>query len=250
MRILTIGDIHGEDNWSKLGDIEKLLTKDNAVPEYDKYIFVGDYVDSFHKTNNEIYLNLQKIIEFKLKYMEHVVLLWGNHDNQYVVGQHLCYCSGFRPEAKYDLLDLFEMHLLLFQTAFQIGNNIWTHAGISQWWYDNRYLRFFDSEKNIKHNLLTIENDDHTLADNLNTLYEYHDDMLFDVGYRRGGHYKTGGPFWIDKTRLIDDPLKGYNQIVGHTHVKDIEVENTKDGHKLVFVDCLQNKTSCYLSNS
>ncbi|MFW5982989.1 MAG: metallophosphoesterase, partial [bacterium] len=97
IKTITFGDIHGLDIWKKIADTEFLLKTPNApIMDYDKYIFVGDYVDSFKKTNNEIYENLVEIIKFKKMYPDNVVLLWGNHDVQYLTSFKEHGCSGFR----------------------------------------------------------------------------------------------------------------------------------------------------------
>ena len=117
MKICVIGDIHGRDVWKEFADIKFLLYAEpdaagygGFVPEYQKYVFVGDYVDSFTETNVIIKHNLLEIIRFKTLYPNHVVLLWGNHDVNYFqnkpwreVEYHV---SGFRPEAHFDLYDI------------------------------------------------------------------------------------------------------------------------------------------------
>ena len=97
MKTITIGDIHGYDTWKQAGDID-LLIKGEFEPDYDKYIFVGDYVDSFDLTNIQIYANLLELIQFKKKFPEHVVLILGNHDLQYLYGKNFMssLCSSAR----------------------------------------------------------------------------------------------------------------------------------------------------------
>ena len=70
-KFLTIGDIHGRTCWKKFADIDLLLAAEPEaagygafVPEYDKYIFLADYVDSYTETNQTIRENLLEIIKF------------------------------------------------------------------------------------------------------------------------------------------------------------------------------------------
>ena len=72
MKICTIGDTHGRVIWKEFADIKFLLTADensagkgDFVPKFFKYVFVGDYVDSFDLSNDVINENLLEIIRFK-----------------------------------------------------------------------------------------------------------------------------------------------------------------------------------------
>jgi len=248
--ICSIGDTHGRTNWRKLLDLNDLVESnehDNILPIYDKYIFLGDYVDSFNVMDVEIKKNLLDIISLKKKYPNHIILLLGNHDIQYLFGYNKYGCSGFRPQMEWDLKDIFKKNLDLFQLSYQIHDTIWSHAGITEWWYKNRYLLFFDSKKNKQFDIVQSKKLS-MLSHNINKLFEYEVDILFDVGHLRGGYQVTGGPLWADKRMLQDNPLTGINQIVGHTVGKDLDVHITEDEKKLVFCDCMEHKNTCYLS--
>ena len=87
-KVGTISDLHGRGIWKK-------FVKDN--PQIDIWVFIGDYTDSYDLTNEEIYLNLVEIIEFKKANPENVILLWGNHDIAYrFLPQYRC--EGFRAD--------------------------------------------------------------------------------------------------------------------------------------------------------
>ena len=73
MKIACIGDVHGESRW-----------KEVTTQIVDHFVFVGDYVDSDHLADDEIWANLQEILAFKLSQPEKVTLLLGNHDLQYM----------------------------------------------------------------------------------------------------------------------------------------------------------------------
>ena len=72
MKILIVPDTHGRDFW-KVPNIE----------EYDKIIFLGDYLDHYpdESTHEHDIENFKDIIEFKKKYPDKVILLLGNHKN-------------------------------------------------------------------------------------------------------------------------------------------------------------------------
>ena len=212
MKTISIGDIHGRDIWK------------NVDPsKYDKIIFVGDYVDSFTVSNITILNNLLDIIEFKKSFKDKVILLLGNHDIQYILGYSHFGCSGYRPTMYYDLNETFTKNFELFQIAYQIDDILWSHAGVHEGWYKQRY------KKEIS-------------ADSLNELFYItprEDNPLFDVGYRRGGHYDVGGPLWCDKNELSGSPYRKLNQIVGHTRVDRI-IRINKHNKEIVFIDTLE----------
>lgn len=222
MKILSIGDLHGVDIWKTFGDIPKLL-EGGFKPKYDYYVFVGDYVDSFVKTNIEILDNLKDLIKFKKSYPNNVILLWGNHDIQYLTSYREHGCSGYRPEAYFDLHELFRNNRKLFQLGFQIDNYLWTHAGIHRGWYE---YEFPYESKNI--------------ADDLNQAFLENNKSIFNVGYMRGGMNNVGGPLWADLSETSKKPIMGYHQIVGHTRLKEIKKIELNEDTSVTYIDCLE----------
>ena len=225
MKILSIEDCHGRDNW-------KQFIEEN--PGYDKVIFVGDYVDSFTLSNEIIKNNFLDIIEFKKTDPDNIILLYGNHELMYALTapyeSQKYGCSGYRPDAHFDLYDIFKENKDLFQAAYQYKEHIWTHAGIHRGWYLQRFLPEFN--KYFPDFLGNI-------ADQLNKAFNYRLESLFDVGYARGGSKNVGGIFWNDKSEASHKPLKGYHQIVGHTPVKDIESYSyPKFDCSITYIDC------------
>ena len=232
MKILSIGDVHGKNTWARFEDIPQLIAG-NFIPKYDKYIFVGDYTDSFEQSNVEIRENLDNIIAFKEKYPENVILLWGNHDIQYYLGPSKYRCSGFRSEVFYDLNELFRNKKHLFQLSYQYNNYIWTHAGINNIFYEEliEYLEV----KGIR-----IETN---ISETLNLLFDREDPIIFRVGHSRGGWYKAGGPLWSDHRDNVFDPLGGYHQIYGHSRQKNgINKTVHNQSSSLTCIDVLEDK--------
>lgn len=227
MKFLNIGDVHGRDNW-------KQFTLD--CPDADKVVFVGDYTDSFDKTNEQIENNLLDIIQFKKDNMDKVVLLWGNHELSYALCSPSALrnpysCSGYRRDAHWRLYEIFSENRDLFQAAYQYKEHIWTHAGIHRGWYENRFLSEFN-----KH----FEAFEGNLADKLNEAFKFELSSLFDVGYARWGSKPVGGIFWSDKNESSHKPLKDYYQIVGHTKTDDIQsFSYPKFGCAITYIDCI-----------
>ncbi len=219
MKIISISDIHGRPYWKEID-----------VNQYDKVIFVGDYVDSYDRRDVEILTNLEAIIELKKEYPDKVVLLLGNHDIGYMFLNEGYNCSGFRPAMQINLMPLFKLNKDLFQIAFQIGKHIWTHAGISKGWYD--YNR-----EDIERIASTFETKD--LADTLNHMLHLKENrLLHQVGNYRGGSYQFGGITWADRKETKNDYLPGYFQIVGHTPC-DVIMHYGDENGSIRYIDVL-----------
>ena len=219
MRILTLGDVHCDDKW-------KIYVRPELIEDVDKIVFLGDYVDSFTHSNEQMITNLLEIINFKQNNPDKVILLWANHDIQYrYYPQAEFQCSGLRSEIAFDIKDIFKQNESLFQNAYQYKDHIWTHAGMSNYWFISRFKG--DLAINI--------------ADQLNNPKDRKQEVtLHDVGYMRGGCSRDGGGiFWCDRQEL-KKPLQGFTQIVGHTRVDKIK-EYTWKNSKVYFCDCLES---------
>jgi hypothetical protein len=219
MRILTIGDLQGLSDWKK------------ANPnDFDHIVFLGDYLDSPVVKNKEMIDNLKEIISLKINYPKKVKLLLGNHEISYLYRQYRA--TGYRYAIGAKVKKLLNNHLSLFQVAFQIDNYLWTHAGIHQEYYNKRILPFI------------LETDKY-ISETLERLFKEMYNPFFEVGYERGGGNRksVGGLFWVDSRRLVENPLKGYHQIVGHTPVITIEhhfpFENDPNT-SVTLCDCIQ----------
>lgn len=239
-KMLIIGDIHGRSNWKNFEDISLLLKSQTFEPDFDKYVFLGDYVDGYDKDNSTIFNNLIDIINFKQAYNDNVVLLLGNHDLQYYMSlpkmNNKFLCSGYRPEAHYDLYTLFHKYKHLFQASYQYGNYIFTHAGIVNEWY-----RKFEIELALKNTSYNINYSEFNISERINLAFELQLNCLFDIDFYRGGMYNEGGIFWCDKEVSQKTALQGYNQIVGHTIVEKPTTYTINEETTVTYCDCIKN---------
>jgi predicted MPP superfamily phosphohydrolase len=249
-KIIVISDIHGRTIWKTFADIKHLLVAEPDAagfgpfePEYNQYIFLGDYTDSFTESNETIRENLLEIIRFKTLYPNNVILLWGNHDTEYYLNQPWLplktAISGFRPEMHYDLYEIFDKNANLFQVAFQIENYIFSHAGIHIGWY---FHVFNKAIKDKGWNDLSV-------ADQINEAFNQRIDCIFDVDHYRGGYKKVGGPLWCSKQLIDKKPLKNYHQIVGHTVTDDFDKYIINDNTSITFCDVLHKRNAYYILN-
>ena len=113
----------------------------------------------------------------------------------------------------------------LFDNLYSIGNTVFTHAGISSYWHSKYFTGYNVME------LIEEIPDIRTKRQGF--------DLLATVGRRRGGFDATGGPFWADKHELLNYPMNGIHQYVGHTPVKDLEVHRINDETSITFCDTL-----------
>lgn len=201
-KILVIGDVHGRRDWK--------YSVDKLRGQYDKIVFLGDYVDSFFIPDGEIINNLEEIIKFKSENIENTTLLWGNHETQldYINGCPFN-CSGFRRSYAPALKSIFKYNEHLFCAAKIIDDKLFTHAGITQKWAADNNLTKENAERKI------------------NNMFLRRDSALWSISQYRGGYDYTGSPFWADWEELIEDPWGEFQQHVGHTQVSNfLKVKN------------------------
>lgn len=246
MKILTIGDIHGYDTWKHALNYWRPNEEKTLVDQYDYIVFVGDYVDDFILPDHQIYKNLIEIVELKKLYPEKVILLWGNHDVQYLLGTKGNGASGYRPSMWLQLHEFFTENRNLFQLAFQIENYLWSHAGVHRGWYQiNITQQKYVIRNGEKCEWLELDKTatlyTFNIADILNFCFEAQHQPIFDCGRDRGGSAKCGGPLWLGKENLYKKPLDGYHQIVGHTRINEIKhyTQYTNKNTSTTFVDCM-----------
>ncbi len=210
---LILPDIHGRTFW-----IEPCKNKDN----YDKIIFLGDYLDPypFEDISEEKAIeNFKKIIRFKEKNTDKVVLLLGNHDCPYAFPAYYEF-SDWHCRHSYDYHDeisrLFMENMDLFQLSYVYENILFTHAGVDSRWLEEAVgCREKDIDK---------------ISDALNELATSSEGLrkLYCIASSRGGCDRYGSCLWSDVddiendiesryTTLVTKPIHRIRQIFGHT---------------------------------
>ena len=211
--IVALGDVHGLTYWK------------TVVEEHPgcRYVFLGDYLDPYgYIPRKELLRNLFEIILLKKLQPDDVVLLLGNHDLHYL-RDDAPFCSRYDWQIADAASRLFRENAALFQNAYQEEKTVFTHAGISQAWFEEDFKG--DASRPI--------------ADQLNAPSDEQLPALFRVGEKRGGRRGArGGIFWADITEL-DDPLHGFTQVVGHNRVREVTEHEGTAHNKIIFCDCL-----------
>ena len=217
-----IGDIHGRDSW-------KQLVKDDCIN-----IFVGDYFDPYDAIpHNRLQQNFEAILAFKREHPE-TVLLYGNHDMDYLVDcvhssrYDRTYAETYRQAFR-------DSEHLFYGVAFPIeGQALVSHAGVTREWYE---LHFGPYQGETPEQV----------AARINELW-LQDPLMFDFDlsdpYDFCGNSPAQSPVWIRPESLACHNLfdgTPYRQIFGHTQVEDI---TTVDN--LTCVDCLGTTPKSY----
>jgi len=239
MNICVIGDTHGNPLWEKI--VEKELDTSDFI------IFLGDYFDSYvHSTIEQIH-NFLKIIEFKKKNNDKIILLIGNHDWEYFPekqdkGNISGYQMGDKAMNISFILNKEREHL---QAAFSHENLLFTHAGVSLTWL----------ELAAEHSPIELpEYTAKSMADFINLVFEFKPNLFnFISGEDPYGNNTFQSPFWVRPQALMKgavDYKKNIVQIVGHTAQRQIDIKGKATGKRYFFIDTITtNKEYLYIKN-
>lgn len=214
MKTVVIGDIHGNPIW------KDIVNKENR----SKFIFVGDYFDSFVYSQKKCLKNYLEIIEFKKSNMDNVILLFGNHDFHYLSSVNETY-KGYKSELSFLIEEYLIKHINsdLLQMAYQFDNFLFTHAGVTKTWFSN--LQPFINE---------------TISDTINCYFKSFDlkNFKFKLGVNKSkdGNDITQSPIWVRLSSLHEDGVDNFIQIVGHTSKPEIYISD------IVCIDTLNQK--------
>jgi hypothetical protein len=228
MKTVIIGDIHGRDAWKQIINQEQ---------DADRFIFVGDYFDSFDVPGLIQCQNFQDIIEFKTTTDKEVILLIGNHDYHYFpeIGENGC--SGYQVRMAPTIQHIIDTNRDHLQLAYQFDDFLVTHAGVSSIWLDDTIVMW------------DVEN----VAMYLNDLFNYQPQKVgyrqfkeiddFFIGAGGFGDETFQGPLWIRPRSLMaanyDTLRTKIRQVVGHTGQKQIDIEGKSTGGRYYFIDTM-----------
>lgn len=224
-KTVIIGDLHGRSDW-------KLIVHLN--PDFTKLVYLGDYFDSFDIKTEDQVNNFLDIIAYKesmKKEGKEVILLWGNHDETYVLGNSGT--SGFQEIGQFLITPVLNANKNSLQIAYQQDNILFSHAGISE-----SFLNWA-----VGKNEWNIDN----IPEKLNELWKYKPlSFKFGVGCKTYcdpyGDDIEQSPLWIRPRSLMKDAKnlkKHFIQICGHTQQTNIDILGKSTGGRYYFVDTL-----------
>lgn len=216
MKLIAIGDIHGLSTWKDIINKEK---------DFDKVVFIGDYLDSFDIKPADQLSNLLDIIQFKKDNSDKVETLIGNHDYQYWPDIQEEY-SGYQPHMKPSFEYIFRENKDLFKMVYKdVYNTYYSHAGISETFLaqNNIVTKNYDGE--------------------LNAIFKRRPERFaFNNRDMQGfGDCVYQSCIWIRPQSLYNDQINEL-QVVGHTSVNQINHPAKSERRGFYLIDCLHNR--------
>ena len=215
MKLVVIGDIHGRDIW------KQIIAKEQDA---DEFVFVGDYFDSFRIKGPDQINNFLDIIEFKKQSKVPVILLIGNHDYHYINSSETY--SGFQHGASSAINFLLYENRKHLQMCYQMGDFLFTHAGVSYDWLKINKWEGWES-----------------VEEKVNDLWEYTPNAFAFAGRDPYGDSTISSPIWIRPHSLQKanrDTLRDqFIQVVGHTTQGKIDTEGKSTGGRYYYIDTL-----------
>ena len=194
---LILPDIHNQHERA-----EKVIS--SVGP--DKTFFLGDYFDEFYDNANDV----QKTAHWLKNSLQkpNRIHLMGNHDSAYRFRSRVTSCSGFtdiKSMAINNIMKFSDWNKIKWHAI--LDGWLLVHAGLHPSWIPNGFVMTL---KNIDE-WLSKESE---VANKMAARNESH--WLFGAGFARGGSRPFGGLNWLDWNEEFT-PIKGINQIVGHT---------------------------------
>ena len=217
---LVVGDMHCKE--------EPILARvDLAIEKCDvsRVVFCGDYVDEWFMGPRHLRDALAVLREWVVSRRQGgltVDMVLGNHDMQYVMREA---GPGTQPELYDDVADA--MGELGVTIANTVEGWLVTHAGVTAGWA----ARHLDLGGDVSAERIAAALNGLLRAGDRDSLR-----ALMAVGPGRGG-CEVPSPLWAHQGELLDDPLLGVDQIVGHTPVRGVYMWDIPGEPRLVFCD-------------
>lgn len=228
MKTIVLGDTHGRSNW-KLA-----IYQEEPI---DRVIFIGDYFDSYDISGVEQIDNFKNIIKYKENNPQvEVVMLIGNHDHHYFPEIGYTGTSGYQSGIAPSITQVIEENRYHLQIAYGFRDYLFTHAGVSPVFMD----QVFGADGWSKESIVV----------DLNELFRYKPRAFKFNGFDPYGDSQTQTPIWIRPGSLMSVNKKhkkglknDYIQIVGHTHMKRIDLDGSDKftGGRYYFIDTMED---------
>lgn len=234
IKILIVPDLHSKRYI--LDKFIKIMIKDEKL-QFDQVIFLGDYIDGFVETNQDMLYCLNTVIKLKKKYKEKIILLLANHEFSYL-GQP---CSGHRFDIENIVSKILNDNKEFFQICYAINDCIFSHAGLTNSWVNNT----------LDYPLSKINRENYDKNFKIQNLTNYINNNLLDLSepgfYRSGGSYiGPGSCIWSDRKELLLDNLLDCHQVVGHTPIPSVELHKLKQNKVKSNYICFTDTFSTY----
>lgn len=206
MKALFVGDVH---NHTYIFDDVKRLDKDH---NFDRIIFLGDYVDDWNTTNHESLETLKMVFELKSGNPDKYTFCIGNHELSYLGFP----CSGHQHEldeiVRLELVQNIDKIDLCTKIDLDGTTYMCSHAGFTNNYICNVLDTYGEYEEVLKQ-----------LQENKLNSLQY----LKYCSRGRGGYDPYSSFVWADKYELMEsadfEKLLIPYQIVGHSPVETVK---------------------------
>lgn len=238
-QVIVIGDVHGQyEPFVRLLRHAGLVDGDlNWTGGRNRLVQMGDIFDRGPKPRQVDEL-LDKIQKQANSRQGEVIRLVGNHELELLMSNFLI--SGFAKEEAKLVRDKLKRQVLDFEirAAYAYKGFLFTHAGVT-----NKLMKIF------KMQLDTLSENNVAILTNMifreAIKHEFFRHPIFNISIHRSGTDKFGGIFWEDLDDLLASfPRSPLKQVVGHTQVEEIVVDN---GRNVIPVDVGLHKKLQYL---
>ena len=238
-QVIVVGDVHGQyDAFVTIlrhaGLIDGQL---NWCGRRNRLVQMGDILDRGPKPRQVDDL-LDKIQQQANAEQGEVIRLVGNHELELLMSNFLI--SGFGKEEARFMRDKIKRQVLDFEVraAYAYKGFLFTHAGVT-----HKLMKIFKMQLD--------ELTENNVAIMINMIFreaikhEFFRHPIFNISLHRSGTDKFGGIFWEDLDDLLAScPRSELKQVVGHTPVEEIVVDN---GCNIIPVDVGLQHTLQYL---
>jgi hypothetical protein len=200
MKVLIIPDLH-----HRVDQADTIIRKVKA----DKVICLGDVYDDFDDTPEMVRNTSEWFVDF-INQPNHIYIA-GNHCLHYAFPNKSFQCSGYTQWKYFQINDIVSRKDWDKMVYYHVLDGKWllTHAGLHKRWVPKEIAALHvDRPKFLA-----------SLAEYLDQeIIKGHrgESWIFGPGLSRGGFQPVGGISWCDYTCEFY-PVKGLNQICGHT---------------------------------
>lgn len=202
---LIIPDIHLK--WERA---EKIIASVGA----DEIIFLGDFFDDFSDTPAMVQDTCDWLAGSVAK--PNRIHLFGNHDQHYAYPYRSFQCSGYAQWKYFIVHDNIDPKVWDKLKWFHFLDGRWllSHAGLHKLNVPDKIKKFRKDRPKFIAELTGWLG--HEIRQGFQDGANSKGSWVFNAGRARWGHQRVGGITWCDFTREFY-PLRGINQIVGHT---------------------------------
>ena len=184
METLVIGDLHG-----RFDVAEEAIAGALRGVDYQKAVFVGDYLDSYTEGSERQIRTLLSVMGGSQSYPDKVEGLLGNHEISYVTEESICSGYDHTTQIMVNAIGCDNIKKVLKSYTY-VGQYLVTHAGVSQSLLRAQKMTLEEYLTSGEHN---------------------------QIGRARGGYDPVGGLRWCDFNKEFL-PIPDVRQIFGHTH--------------------------------